>query len=653
MPDIYLQLLQQYWGYNDFRGIQRQIIESIGAGHDTLGLMPTGGGKSITFQVPALAKEGICIVITPLIALMKDQVAHLRQRGIRASSLHIGMSHEQIVTTLDNAVYGAYKFLYVSPERLQSDLFQQKLRHMNVNYICVDEAHCISQWGYDFRPSYLEIRKIRKLIPDVPVLALTATATKDVVKDIQTQLEFKQECVYRMSFERPNLSYIVQEDHIKVEALYRILQETTGSTIIYTRSRKNCWELSEYLKQNGFSATYYHAGLSDIEKTERQKLWQQDQIRIMVATNAFGMGIDKPDVRQVVHIELPDSLEAYYQEAGRAGRDGLPSTSYLFYFEGDKRLLKKRVSENFPDKDFIKTVYEHICFYYQIALGFGKGVRREFNIGDFCYNFKHYPVQVHSALNILMKCGYIEYTDADEGSSRVLFTLRRDELYMLHEQDKESDLIIRTLLRLHTGLFVDYAYIDEALIANKCGLTPTEVYNKLKELNKKHILHYIPKKSIPHISFTTDRVEKERIIIPFEVYEKRKEQYTTRIQAVIDFLEKDETCRNQTILAYFGEDIQKDCGKCDVCLNKHPQTTSQEEYNKAKSLLLNQIKEAKEIIPFHLNYKEIDRELAGRILHDLSEEESICTNENLMMSLTQKGLKKYFAETTSHPPKRG
>ncbi len=644
MQDAYLQILRQYWGYNDFRGIQRQIIESIGAGHDTLGLMPTGGGKSITFQVPAMAKEGICIVITPLIALMKDQVVHLRQRGIRAASLHIGMSHEQIVTTLDNAVYGAYKFLYISPERLQSELFQQKLHHMNVNYICVDEAHCISQWGYDFRPSYLEIKKIRKLLPNIPVLALTATATKDVVKDIQMQLEFKNECVFRMSFERPNLSYIIQEDYIKTEALYRLLKTTTGSTIIYTRSRKNCKDLCEYLKQNGFYATYYHAGLSDIEKSERQKRWQEDEIRIMVATNAFGMGIDKPDVRLVIHMELPDSLEAYYQEAGRGGRDGLPAKAILFYSERDKTQLKKRIAESYPDKDFIRTVYEHICFYYQIALGFGKGVRKEFNIGDFCYNFRHYPVQVHSALNILMKCGYVEYTDADEGASRVLFTLKREELYLLNEQDKESDVIIRTMLRLYTGLFIDYAYIDEALIAHQSGLTSLEVYNKLKEMNKKRILHYIPKKSIPHVSFTTERIDKDRLHIPYEVYEKRKEQYTTRINAVIDFLEKDETCRNKTLLEYFNEEVKDDCGQCDVCLNKTPHEYTEEEYNKVKNNLLNQIHEKGEVIPFHLDYMEIDRKLAGIILHDLSEEDEIKANENLMISLTPKGLKKYFKE---------
>lgn len=641
MKDVYSQILKHYWGYDDFRGIQRQIIESIASGHDTLGLMPTGGGKSITFQVPTMAKEGLCIVITPLIALMKDQVQHLREKGIRAASLHIGMSHEQILTTLDNAVYGAYKFLYVSPERLQSDLFQQKVRHMNVNLICVDEAHCISQWGYDFRPSYLEIRKIRELLPRIQVLALTATATKEVVDDIQKQLQFKEECVFRMSFERPNLRYIVIEDYIKIEALYRLLKATSGSTIIYTRSRKMSYEVCEYLKENGFMATFYHAGLNDLEKSERQKLWQEDKIRIMVATSAFGMGIDKPDVRQVIHLDPPDSLEEYYQEAGRAGRDGQPATAYLFYCEHDKTKLKKRIPETYPDKDAIKDIYEHICYYYQIADGFGKGIRKEFNIGDFCYNFRHQVLQVHSALNILAKCGYIEYTDADNEQSRLIFTLKREELYLLQEQDKQSDAVIRTVLRLYSGLFIDYNYIDEALVANKSGLTQEEVYDILKSLTKKRILHYIPKKKTPHISFTTNRVDKERIIIPYDIYERRKEQYSTRINSVIDYLEKDTTCRNKSILAYFDESIDHDCGQCDVCLNKTPHITPEEEKEKVRKLLIQQIYEAGEIIPFHMDYKEIDRKIAGEVMHEMAANLEIRTTDCLTVHLTDKGKKRY------------
>lgn len=638
MPDTkdYLSILKQYWGYSNFRGIQQQIIESIGSGHDTLGLMPTGGGKSITFQVPAMAKEGICIVITPLIALMKDQVIHLRQRGIRAASLHIGMTHEQILAMLDNAIFGAYKFLYVSPERLHSDLFQKKLHHMNVNYICVDEAHCISQWGYDFRPSYLQIKDIRTILPAVPVLALTATATEEVVHDIQAQLGFKEERIFRMSFERPNISYIIKEDHVKTEELYRILKRTTGSTIIYVRSRKNCWEICDYLCQEGFSATFYHAGLNDLEKTERQKKWQEDEIRIMVATNAFGMGIDKPDVRYVIHIDVPNSLEAYYQEAGRAGRDGQPSTAYLFYSKHDKAKLLKRIPETFPDKDYIKKVYEHICYYYQIAEGFGKGVRREFNIGDFSYKFNHYPLHVHNAIQILEKCGYVEYSEADEGTSRLMFILKREELYLLREQDKDTENVIRTTLRLYSGLFIDYAYIDELLIGKKCELSQVQVYSILKDLNQKHIIHYIPRKNIPHISFTVERVDKEKINIPYEIYEKRKEQYAHRIQSVIDFLDKDETCRNRTLLAYFGETKTCDCGHCDVCLSRLPQPDKTAEKERIRQELLRQIKAAGKILPFHLNFKEIDRTLAGEVLHEMAAEEEISTDENLMIYLTGK-----------------
>lgn len=641
MKDVYSQILKQYWGYDDFRGIQRQIIESIGAGHDTLGLMPTGGGKSITFQVPALAKEGICIVITPLIALMKDQVEHLRERGIRAAALHIGMSHQQILTTLDNAVFGGYKFLYVSPERLQSELFQQKLHHMNVNYICVDEAHCISQWGHDFRPSYLELKKIRELLPGIPVLALTATATSDVVKDIQTQLAFRKECVFRMSFERPNLRYMIIETYFKPEQILHLLATTSGSTIIYTRSRREARELCEWVKNEGYVATFYHAGLNDAEKNERQQRWQNDEIRIMVATNAFGMGIDKPDVRQVIHMDIPDSLEAYYQEAGRGGRDGQPSAAYLLYNKHDIAKLRRRISENFPEKDYIRQVYEHLCYFYQIADGFGCGIRREFNIGDFSFRFKHYPVHVHSALNILAKSGYIEYTDADEGRSQVLFILRREELYLLNEQDKDSDIVIRTMLRLYTGLFVTPAFIDEALIAKQTGLEPTQVYNILKELHQKRIILYIPRKNIPHICFTRSRVDKEKVVIPKTVYEKRKEQYANRIESIITFLLKDDTCRNRTLLAYFDEKTTHNCGQCDVCQGEHFEVIDPVIRKDTKIRVIRQLKEEGELFPFCFNYKILDRDIVGKILTEMLKDKEIKYNENRTISLTPEGAKKY------------
>ena len=409
----YQSLLKQYWGYDDFRGIQREIIESIGSGHDTLGLMPTGGGKSITFQVPALAQEGTCIVITPLIALMKDQVDHLLRRGIRAAAIYSGLTHEEIIVTLENCIFGNVRILYVSPERLSSELFQTKLRHMRVSFITVDEAHCISQWGYDFRPSYLEIAKIRKLVPDAPVLALTATATPAVVKDIQDKLTLKTERtfnVFRMSFERTNLTYVVRHTTDKRKELIHILSSVKGTAIVYARSRRRTKEFSEMLNEAGIPATFYHAGLDTTVKDERQQAWQHDQVRVMVSTNAFGMGIDKPDVRLVIHIDCPDSIEAYFQEAGRAGRDGFKAYAVLLYNDADERKLEKRIADTFPEKDYIRQVYEHLAYFYQIGVGSGYNHTFEFNIDKFCHTFRHFPIQVDSALKILNRAGYIEYT---------------------------------------------------------------------------------------------------------------------------------------------------------------------------------------------------------------------------------------------------
>ena len=417
--ETHLSLLRKYWGYDDFRGIQREIIESIGAGHDTLGLMPTGGGKSLTFQVPALAMEGVCIVITPLIALMKDQVNHLRQRGIMAAAIYSGMSHDDILRTLENCIFGSTKLLYVSPERLGSELFQTKLRHMQVNFITVDEAHCISQWGYDFRPSYLQIADIRRICPDVPVLALTATATPHVVKDICEKLSAGHGfAVYRMSFERKNLAYLVLHAMDKRTELIQLLREN-GAAIIYVRSRRHAREIAEHLTEAGLSATFYHAGLEHAEKDKRQRDWQHDRVRIMVATNAFGMGIDKADVRIVVHYDLPDSIEAYFQEAGRAGRDGQFARAILLYNHADESKLIKRVSDTFPEKDYIRKVYDHLAYYYQIATGDGYGVSREFNIDDFCHKFNHFPIRVHAALQLLQRAGYIEYTEEQDNQVRV------------------------------------------------------------------------------------------------------------------------------------------------------------------------------------------------------------------------------------------
>lgn len=566
MADKYLDILKKYWGYEDFRGIQREIIESVGSGRDTLGLMPTGGGKSITFQVPALAQEGVCLVITPLIALMKDQVSHLRQRGIRAAAIHSDMTHSAILQALDNCVYGGTQILYVSPERLHSELFQAKFRHMKVSFITVDEAHCISQWGYDFRPSYLHIAEIRQLKPEIPVLALTATATKEVVEDIQEQLRFKEKNVFRMSFERKNLAYVVRKASDKPSELRHILNSVKGSTIVYARSRKRTKETAEWLVSQGISATYYHAGLDVDVKDRHQQAWVNNEKRVMVATNAFGMGIDKPDVRLVIHVDSPDSLEAYFQEAGRAGRDGKKAYAVLLYDSSDARKLSKRVAQTYPEKEYIRDVYEHLAYFFQVGTGTGRGRTFEFSIDKFCVTYKYFPVLVNSALQILERSGYIHYEADPDNSARILFLLERNDLYFLENTTKETEAVITALLRLYGGLFTDYVYIDEGFVANEAGLTQPQVYMVLKELSKRHIVDFIPRRRIPYITYTREREDGDRVIIPQSVYEERRTQYIKRIQAMLDYANNDHVCRSRQLLDYFGEECWQDCRQCDVCV---------------------------------------------------------------------------------------
>ena len=488
----YHEILKQYWGYDAFRDLQEDIITSIGQGKDTLGLMPTGGGKSITFQVPALAQEGLCIVITPLIALMKDQVQNLRKRGIKALAIYSGMKRQEIIIALENCIFGDYKFLYISPERLDTEIFRAKLRSMKVSMITVDESHCISQWGYDFRPAYLKIAEIRGLLPGGPALAPTATATPQVVKEIQVRLNFREGQVFRMSFERKNLAYIVRATDNKTGELLHILKRLPGSAIVYARSRRRTKEITELLQNEGITADFYHAGLDNAVKDMRQKRWQQGECRVIVATNAFGMGIDKPDVRLVVHVDLPDSIEAYFQEAGRAGRDGDKAHAVILYSKADKTTLHKRIPDTFPDKEYIKTVYEHLQYFYQMAMGDGQDCIKEFNLEEFCRKFKYFPVPAHSALKILTQAGYIEYTDEQDNASRILFTTRREELYKLREMGDEADKLIQTMLRSYTGLFTDYAYISEAALSLHTGLPTPKVYELLKLLAKRRIISYIP-----------------------------------------------------------------------------------------------------------------------------------------------------------------
>lgn len=565
----YRKILKQYWGYDKFRGIQEDIIRSIGEGRDTLGLMPTGGGKSITFQVPALAQEGLCLVITPLIALMKDQVRNLRERGIKATAIYSGMTREEIVIALENCIFGNYKFLYVSPERLDTEIFQIKLRSMHVSLITVDESHCISQWGYDFRPAYLKIADIRQLLPGVPVIALTATATPEVVSDIQQRLQFRQENVFRMSFERKNLAYVVRHTEDKESELLHILQRVDGSGIVYTRNRKKTKEISLFLNRNHITATFYHAGLNDETKDSRQKAWLKGEFRVMVATNAFGMGIDKPDVRVVIHADVPDSPEAYFQEAGRAGRDGMKAYAVLLFCARDKITLKQRVSDTFPEKSYIRKIYEDINFYYQMAMGDGRGCTFAFNIDEFCRNFKHFPVQTDSALKILTRAGYLEYTDEQDNASRIMFTITKEELYRIREQSEDTEKLLRILLRSYTGLFTDYAYISEDNLSTRSGLSKQQIYETLLSLSRQHILHYIPAKKTPYIIYTRERQETERVYLSKEVYEDRKESYVQRINAMIEYAESENRCRSRMLLRYFGEKNEHNCGQCDVCLQQH------------------------------------------------------------------------------------
>ncbi|MBD8040102.1 RecQ family ATP-dependent DNA helicase [Phocaeicola sp. Sa1CVN1] len=583
----YKSILKHYWGYDNFRGIQEDIISSIGSGRDTLGLMPTGGGKSITFQVPALANPGLCLVITPLIALMKDQVQNLRKHGIKAQAVYSGMTREEIVIALENCIFGDYKFLYISPERLGTEIFQNKLRSMKVSMITVDESHCISQWGYDFRPAYLKIADVRKLLPDVPVLALTATATPEVVKDIQVRLAFREENVFRMSFERKNLAYIVRRTEDKSGELLHILNQVQGSAIVYTRNRKRTKEISLFLNQHDISATFYHAGLDNKTKDLRQKGWQAGTYRVMVATNAFGMGIDKPDVRLVIHIDFPDSPEAYFQEAGRAGRDGQKAYAVLLYAQSDKTILKKRISDTFPEKDYIRQVYEHINYYYQMAMGDGRGCTFAFNIDEFCQRFKHFPVRVDSALKILTRAGYLEYTDEQDNASRLIFTLRRDELYRMEEHNQDTEKLLRIILRSYTGLFSDYAYINEETLAQRSGLSRQQVYDTLILLTKRHILHYIPGKKTPYIIYTRERQDTNRIVLNKEVYEDRKRSYEKRIQAMLEYAESNDQCRSRMLLHYFGENNEHNCGQCDVCLEKHTSGLKKGEYEDIASDIKN------------------------------------------------------------------
>lgn len=563
-----LDILKEYWGYDSFRGIQADIVNSVLEGHDTLGLMPTGGGKSITFQVPTMCMEGLCLVVTPLIALMKDQVHNLRVRSrIPAEAVYSGMTATEMDKAFDNCVHGKTKFLYVSPERLETEYFKRQLKRLKICLIAVDEAHCISQWGYDFRPAYLRVRDIRQLLPGIPVLALTATATPEVVQDICQKLDFPNtEHVFRMSFERKNLCYVVRKCQDKEKALVHILQSVAGTAIIYTRSREGTRDVAMHLEECGISATNYHAGLSPLDKEMRQDRWQKGEKRVMVATNAFGMGIDKADVRLVIHLDLPDSVEAYFQEAGRAGRDGQKAWCVLLVDSSDMSRMRRRVNNEFPPKEACLQLYERLAYFLQIPMGEGFGRSYEFNMGAFCHNFHYYPNTAEAALNILTRAGYINYQEESENVSRVMMIIRRDDLYYMHHFTAMEERIIAQLLRKCPGIFSEYAFLREEDLATEMGVPQDTIYNLLVGLTRQRVLNYVPRKNVPRIVYEMSRQPIERIHIGRDIYEDRREVYERRIEAICQYASDMETCHSQYLLRYFGQKDAKPCGQCDVCL---------------------------------------------------------------------------------------
>lgn len=560
-------ILSRYWGYDSFRPMQREIIDSLLAARDTIGLLPTGGGKSLTFQVPAMIFDGLTLVISPLISLMKDQVDNLRQRGINAVYYHSGLTRAESRLALDRCRLGKVRLAYVSPEKLRQKVFLDELLQWKVSAIVVDEAHCISQWGYDFRPSYLAISSLREYFPDAPVLALTASATPEVVADIADKLAMHDHAVYARSFVRENISYIVRRDEHKEGMMMRILSNTAGSSIVYVRSRRRCRELAAVINAAGISAGYYHAGLAPEEKADRQDKWKRGDIRVMVATNAFGMGIDKPDVRVVVHYDLPSSLEEYYQEAGRAGRDGQHSYAVLLVAASDKALLTRRVSESFPPKDYILRVYELLGNYLDVIVGGGYDKVYECDFDRFCLLFRLHPAMTRSALAILTRAGYIEYSDESLTSSRIMVLIDKREFYSL-TLDAGTETVFQGVLRIYPGLFADYVPISEQRIASALGLTELKVTEALIVLSRMHIIHYIPRRMTPYVYYPTSRELPRYLVIPRTVYEEQKARLEKRIAAVRDFAFSQDRCRSRIMLEYFGEKEISDCGHCDVCRSR-------------------------------------------------------------------------------------
>ena len=631
MQDIHA-ILKANWGYDNFRPLQEDIIRSVLSGRDTLGLMPTGGGKSLTFQVPALAMKGICIVVTPLIALMKDQVENLKKRDISAAAIFSGLTSRDILLTLDNAVLGAYRFLYVSPERLATELFITKVKQMDVSLIAVDESHCISQWGYDFRPAYLKIADIRRYMPQTPVLALTATATPDVVDDIQEKLLFKEKNVFRKSFHRSNLAYVIRSVEDKNGQLLKILNSVPGSSVVYVRNRKKTKEIADWLNDNGISAEYFHAGLSNAIKDSRQANWKSDKTRVIVSTNAFGMGIDKADVRTVVHLDLPDSLEAYFQEAGRAGRDGVKAYAVMLYNNTDKVKMNKRIADTFPPKEKVMEIYDAVCNYYQIGVGSGLDHTFVFDLADFCSKF-HLPLLVaHNSIKILQYAGYFDLTDEQDSISTVIFTCGKEDLYK-QKHTQEQDALIHILLRSYTGLFMDPSAIREETIASRLGWDYQKVYDQLTQLSKEKIIHYIPRRRTPFLTITYERVHKSDLRIIKAAYDDRKERYESKVNSMVEYATKENTCRSLILLNYFGEHNGKACGKCDVCLKNKKKEIQNDEFQTIKTAVIGMLEEKPRRIGELLQLAKLNDKKVIEVVRFLKDNDIVCENEQLYLHL--------------------
>lgn len=624
-------ILKKYWGYDSFRPLQKDIINSILSGHDTLGLMPTGGGKSITFQVPGMILDGLTIVVTPLISLMKDQVDNLRKRHIKAVFLHSGMTMRERNISMEHLRNGKAKFLYIAPERIHSEKFISELRQLKVSLIVIDEAHCISQWGYDFRPSYLNIKTLRTIFPSAPALALTATATPEVARDICRNLLFKDTAMFRMSFRRKNISYLVRYNETKIQDVLHILSRTSGSAIVYVRSRKRTHEIADFLSSNGISATPYHAGLDFELKAKRQSDWQMGLSRVIVATNAFGMGIDKPDVRVVIHFDMPPSLEEYYQEAGRAGRDGLPSFAVLIVGKTDAALLRRRVTENFPDRSFIKKIYEQVCIHMDIAMEEGYESIHEFDIDEFCTQHHYQTRQCLAALHLLGQAGYMQYLEESDRGTKVMILLTREELYDLRGLTPLAERVLQRMLRLYTGLFMEYQTINENTLASDLHTDTRKIYEALLELSRDKIISFIPRSRSPLIYLPTSREETQYIQIGKNIYEDRRENMKSRTEAMINYALDKNSCRENKMLEYFGESNKTDCRRCDVCRNKSSESFSgNRDYEKLITLTLQAIKDA----PYGIDFRMLEHKLSIKsneltnILNFLATEDFITIREN-------------------------